>query len=139
MQTDVRHGDVIAGMSFYDELDHELVDGELSAYRPARNHEMASNGDPACAWSADEGEEFSDAYLARLRNVADRPDAEVRRDVLRALVVDRLVPVSVDAQVRDGVVTLTGSVAAECEREDARYLAGLVPGVFGVVDNLSCP
>ena len=139
MQTDIRHGDVIAGMSTYDEPDHELVDAELSAYRTARTHEMPAVVDRGCAWSADEGEEFAAQYLERLREVADRPDTEVHRDVLRALLFDSLVPLTVDAQVRDGVVTLTGTIAAECEREDARYLAGLVPGVCGVIDELTCP
>lgn len=109
MTTDMRHGDVIAGMSSYDELDRELVD-----------------------------EEFAARYLERLCKVADRPDAEVRRDVLHAFMLDSLVPMTVDAQVCDGAVTLTGTVATKCERQDALYLAGLIPGVFGVIDGLTC-
>jgi hypothetical protein len=139
MTTDMWHGDVIAGMSSYDELDGALVDAELSAYWPARKYEMPDDGDPGCAWSADDGEEFAPEYLERLREVADRPDAEVRRDVLRAFMLDSLVPMTVDAQVCDGVVTLAGTVAAKCERQDAIYLAGLVPGVCGVIDGLAGP
>jgi hypothetical protein len=139
MQTDLWHGDVIAGMSAYDELDHQLVDAELSAYRTARTYKTPPVSDRGCAWSADEGEEFAAQNLERLREVTDRPDPEVRRDVLRALLFDSLVPLTVDAQVRGGVVTLTGTVAAECEREDARYLASLVPGVCGVIDGLAGP
>jgi hypothetical protein len=139
MTTDMRHGDVIAGMSSYDELDRDLVDAEQSAYCPARTYETLDEEDPGRFWSADEGEEFAAQYLDRLREVADRPDAEVRRDVLRALMLDSLVPMTVDAQVCDGVVTLTGVVAARCERQDAIYLAGLVPGVCGVLDALTCP
>lgn len=54
------------------------------------------------------------------------------------LVLDSLVPVTVGAQVSDGVVTLTGTVGSERQREGAKYLAGLVPGVFGVIDELAC-
>ena len=139
MTTDMWHGDVIAGMSSYDELDRELVDSELSAYCPARKYEMSDDRDPGGAWSADDGEEFAAQYLKRLREVPDRPDAEVRRDVLRAFMLDSLVPMTIDAQVSDGVATLTGTVAAKCERQDAIYLAGLVPGVCGVIDALTGP
>ena len=137
MQTEMLHGDVIAGTSSYDELDHELVDAELLPYRPVRKRVMPDDGDSGCAWSADDGEEFADEYVQRLRNVVDRPDDDVRKDVLRALLVDSLVPMTVDAQVCDGVVTLTGAVTAENERADAMYIVGLVPGVLGIIDELS--
>jgi osmotically-inducible protein OsmY len=71
------------------------------------------------------------------RDVARRDDAEVRRDVRRALVLDSLVPLSVDARVSDGVVTLTGTVSSDQERKDAIYLAGCVPGVVGVLDEFA--
>jgi len=138
MQTEKWHGDVLAGISSYDELDHELKDTDLSAYRQAPKYDMPDYGDPGCAWSADEGEEFARPYLERLREVADRPDADVHRNVLRALLCDSLVPVTVDVQVCEGVVTLTGTVAVARERDDAKYLAGVVPGVFGVIDDLTC-
>jgi osmotically-inducible protein OsmY len=70
-------------------------------------------------------------------DVARRDDAEVRRDVLRALVLDSLVPLSVNAWVSDGVVTLTGTVSSDHERKDAIYLVGRVPGVVGVLDELA--
>jgi hypothetical protein len=89
------------------------------------------------AWSEDEGHEFTPGKLRRLTDVAARAGAEVRRDVLRMLVLDGLVPMTADVQVRDGIVTLNGSVASEREREDVSYLAGLVPGVFGIVDQLA--
>jgi osmotically-inducible protein OsmY len=47
-----------------------------------------------------------------------------------------MAPLSVDAQVQDGIATLTGSVRWHRERDDAMYLAGCVPGVLGVIDNL---
>lgn len=70
------------------------------------------------------------------RQVRGRLDAEVRREVLRALLLDIQVPMTVDAQVRDGIVTLSGMVGSECEREDAKYVASCVPGVLGVADEL---
>ena len=74
--------------------------------------------------------------LAMLLRTDPRDDSDVRSDVLRALTLDSLVPLSVDAQVRDGIVTLTGTVSWQHERKDAIYLAGCIPGVLGVIDNL---
>jgi hypothetical protein len=39
----------------------------------------------------------------------ERDDADLRGDVLQALMLDRLVPLTVDAKVRAGIVTLTGT------------------------------
>ena len=64
-------------------------------------------------------------------------DADVQRQVQRALLLDTRVPLTVDARVHDGIVTLTGLVASEWERGHARSTAGFVPGVLGIVDHLS--
>src|SRR6266540_5604348 len=45
----------------------------------------------------------------KLMNDERRADAELRGDVLRALMLDSLVPNTVDAKVEDGFVTLTGT------------------------------
>jgi osmotically-inducible protein OsmY len=68
---------------------------------------------------------------------ADRPDADVQRQVLRALLLDTRVPLTVDARVRDGIVTLSGLVASEWERGHARSSASSVPAVLGIADHLS--
>jgi osmotically-inducible protein OsmY len=68
---------------------------------------------------------------------ADLPDADVQRHVLRALLLDTRVPLTVEAQVRDGIVTLNGSVFSEWERGHARSSASRVPGVLGIADHLS--
>jgi hypothetical protein len=68
---------------------------------------------------------------------AELPDADVQRQVLRALLLDTRVPLTVDARVDDGIVTLTGLVASEWERGHARSSASSVPGVLGIVDRLS--
>ena len=131
MQTYRLHGDVIAGMSAYHELDHELVTAgtEVPGYRPGwPAHELAS-------WGGRDDELTCD-QVDRLLQVARRPDAGVRRDVLAALRLEGLVPLTVDARVADGIVTLTGTVGFEQERQDARQVAGCVPGVAGIIDDL---
>lgn len=133
MQTDRLHGDVIAGVSAYHELDHELVtaDTEVPGYRPGwPAHELAS-------WSTGDDHELTGDQVDRLLQVARRPDADVQRDVLRALLLESLVPLTVDARAADGIVTLTGTVGGEQEREDARQAAGCVPGVLGIIDDVA--
>jgi osmotically-inducible protein OsmY len=68
---------------------------------------------------------------------AELPDANVQRQVLRALLLDTRVPLTVDARVHDGIVTLSGLVASEWERGHARSSASSVPGVLGIADHLS--
>jgi osmotically-inducible protein OsmY len=69
--------------------------------------------------------------------LAEQPDADVQRQVLRALLLDTRVPLTVDARVHDGIVTLTGLVASEWERGHARSSARSVPGVLDIADHLS--
>ena len=73
-----------------------------------------------------------DGWLA-----AEQPDVDVQRHVLRALLLDTRVPLTVDAHVHDGIVTLSGLVASEWERGHARSSASSVPGVLGIADHLS--
>ena len=80
--------------------------------------------------------EISAERLAALMRTDPRDDSDVLSDVLRSLTLDSLVPLSVDAHVRNGVVNLSGTVNWHRERTDAIYLAGSVPGVLGVIDNL---
>jgi osmotically-inducible protein OsmY len=64
---------------------------------------------------------------------AGRPDDEdLRGDVREALMLDGSVPMTVDAQARDGLVTLTGTARWHCQREAAESRAACVPGVAGV-------
>ena len=65
-----------------------------------------------------------------------RADAELRGDVLQALMLDTLVPSTVDAKVDDGVVTLTGTAHLHFERDEAEYVAGNVKGVTDVSDDI---
>jgi osmotically-inducible protein OsmY len=131
MKTDRLHGDVIAGISAYHELDHQLVtaDTEVPGGWPA--HELAS-------WTAGDDQELTCDQADRLLHFTGRPDADVQREVLRALYLESLVPLTVDAQVADGIVTLGGTVCREQERQDAKEVAGCVPGVLGIIDDLDC-
>jgi osmotically-inducible protein OsmY len=61
-----------------------------------------------------------------------RDDAELRGLVLQALMLNSLVPSSIDAKAEGGFVTLTGHVNWNYERDEAEVTAGNVPGVHGI-------
>jgi osmotically-inducible protein OsmY len=58
-----------------------------------------------------------------------RDDAELRGDVLQALMLDSLIPTTVDARARNGSVTLSGTADWQYQRDEAEFLAASVPGV----------
>ena len=59
-------------------------------------------------------------------------DEDLRGDVLEALILDVSVPTTVDAQARDGFVTLTGTAQWHYQREAAEVRTANVPGVAGI-------
>jgi osmotically-inducible protein OsmY len=61
-----------------------------------------------------------------------RDDEDLRGDVLEALMLEGSVPMTVDAQARDGFVTLTGTVEWHYQREAAESRTASVPGVVGI-------
>jgi osmotically-inducible protein OsmY len=61
-----------------------------------------------------------------------RDDEDLRGDVLEALMLDVSVPMTVDAQTRDGYVTLNGTAQWHCQREAAESRTANVPGVAGI-------
>jgi osmotically-inducible protein OsmY len=61
-----------------------------------------------------------------------REDAELRGAVLQALMLDSVVPATIDAKVQDGFVTLTGTATWQFEREEADFIAANVAGVIAV-------
>jgi osmotically-inducible protein OsmY len=65
-----------------------------------------------------------------------RDDAELRGDVLQALMLDSVIPTTVDARVRDGLVTLTGTADWQHQRDEAELMAGSVPGVSGIHNDI---
>ena len=72
----------------------------------------------------------------RLLDENRHEDAELRGDVLRAFTLNSVVPPTVDAHVKDGFVTLTGSASWQFERFEAERVARNVPGVTGVQNEI---
>jgi osmotically-inducible protein OsmY len=65
-----------------------------------------------------------------------REDADLRGDVLQALMLDSLVPTTVDAWVDHGLVGLTGTVDWQYQRDEAEFIAGNVIGVVGLENDI---
>jgi osmotically-inducible protein OsmY len=72
----------------------------------------------------------------RIMNQDRRDDAELRGDVLQALMLDSIVPSTIDAKVDDGMVTLTGTANWQFERDEAEFVAANVLGVISVDDEI---
>jgi osmotically-inducible protein OsmY len=72
----------------------------------------------------------------RLLTEHRREDADLRGDVLQALMLDALVPTTIDASVENGLVTLTGTADRQYQREEAESVAGNVRGVTGVENDV---
>ena len=72
----------------------------------------------------------------KLLNGGKRDDAELRGDVLQALMLDSLVPKTVDAKVDDGLVTLSGTADWQYQRDEAEFVTGNVFGVIAVIDEI---
>jgi osmotically-inducible protein OsmY len=66
-----------------------------------------------------------------------RDDEDLAGDVLEALMLDVSVPMTVDAQARDGFVTLTGTAQWHYQREAAEFRTANVPGVAGIDNAIS--
>jgi osmotically-inducible protein OsmY len=67
-----------------------------------------------------------------LLNDDRREDADLRGAVLQALMLDSLVPATVDADVDDGMVTLKGKANWHFQRDEAVTVATNVAGVVSV-------
>ena len=72
----------------------------------------------------------------RIMNQDRRDDAELRGDVLQALMLDSIVPSTIDAKIDDGMVTLTGTANWQFERDEAEFVAANVLGVVSVDDEI---
>jgi len=72
----------------------------------------------------------------KLMDDVKRDDAELRGDVLQALMLDSLVPKTVDAKVEDGFVTLTGKANWQYQRDEAEFVASNIVGAFDVFDEI---
>jgi osmotically-inducible protein OsmY len=65
-----------------------------------------------------------------------RADAELRGDVLQALMLDSLVPATVDAKVDDGFVTLAGTAEWQYQRDEADFVASNIVGTLDVFNEI---
>jgi osmotically-inducible protein OsmY len=72
----------------------------------------------------------------QIMNDERRANADLRGDILHALTLNTLVPPTVDAEVADGFVTLTGTANWQFQREEAEFVASNVPGVISVTDEV---
>jgi osmotically-inducible protein OsmY len=72
----------------------------------------------------------------RLLNDDRRADADLRGDILQALMLDSIVPSSVDAKVDDGYVTLTGKADWQYQRDEAEAVASSIVGALDVIDEI---
>jgi osmotically-inducible protein OsmY len=68
----------------------------------------------------------------RLLNGVQRDDADLRGDVLQAMMLDALVPATIDVSVDDGFVTLTGNADWQYQRDEAEFVAANIVGVLDV-------
>ena len=66
-----------------------------------------------------------------------RHDADVRADVLQALMLDSLVPPTIDVRVGDGFVVLTGTADWQYQRAEAERVAANIVGVLNVLDEVT--
>jgi osmotically-inducible protein OsmY len=66
-----------------------------------------------------------------------RDDADLRGAVLEALMLNSLVPSTVDAKVNDGWVTLVGTASSQFQRTEAEHVTGRVRGVSQVSDEIT--
>jgi osmotically-inducible protein OsmY len=73
----------------------------------------------------------------RILDEYGREDADLRAAVLQALALDCLIPRTINARADDGLVTLTGTAAWQYQREEAEFVAGNVPGVVDVEDQIA--
>jgi len=72
----------------------------------------------------------------KLMNDAKRADADLRGDVLQALMLDSLVPKTVDVKVEDGFVTLAGTANWQYQRDEADFVASNIVGALDVFDEI---
>lgn len=80
--------------------------------------------------------EVDNQLKVRLMGDLGRIDADIRGDVLQALMLDSLVPGTVDAKVLDGEVTLTGTVDWQYQRDEADFVASNIVGILDVFNQI---
>jgi osmotically-inducible protein OsmY len=79
----------------------------------------------------------SNQLYVQMPDSSERDDTELRGDVLAALMLDCLIPMTVDARVRGGLVTLTGTADWQYQRDEAEFLTASVPGVLDIQNTIT--
>jgi len=80
--------------------------------------------------------EVKNELEVRILTEHKRSDADLRGSVLQAMMLDSLIPATIDAKVDNGIVTLTGKANWQYQRDEAEYVAGNLFGVMGVEDEI---
>ena len=133
--------DVAAELSWDPKLDSKAIAvsaadgavtlrGTVASFREKREAEKAA----ARVYGVTE---VSNELQVQMLNGSKRDDADLRGDVLQALMLDSFVPMTVDAKVRDGAVTLTGTAQWQYQRDEAEFLTASVPGVSGLKNDIT--
>jgi osmotically-inducible protein OsmY len=78
----------------------------------------------------------NDELEVRLLNDDKRADADLRGDILQALMLDSLVPSTVDAKVDDGRVILSGTAHWRFQADEAESVAANILGVISVENDI---
>jgi osmotically-inducible protein OsmY len=78
-----------------------------------------------------------DKMQVRLLTDSRRDDAELRGDVIQALMLDSLVPSTIDAKVDEGIVTLTGTAEWQYQRDEAELVSSTIVGALDVLDEIA--
>jgi osmotically-inducible protein OsmY len=68
--------------------------------------------------------------------IGPHDDTELSGDVLNALMLNVLIPMTVTARARDGLVTLAGTARWQHERDEAELCASGVPGVADIINHI---
>jgi len=73
----------------------------------------------------------------QVRPLSSSKDAALRGKVLQALALDEVVPPTVDAEVKGGAITLTGTVKEQEQLDEAKLVASNIAGDLEVLDQMA--
>jgi osmotically-inducible protein OsmY len=72
----------------------------------------------------------------RILNEDRRADADLRGDVLQALMLDSIVPSTIDAKADNGKVTLSGTANWRFQRDEAESVVSNIRGVISIENDV---
>jgi osmotically-inducible protein OsmY len=136
MRDDELRHQVATELSWDPQVDNEAIEvsaasgtvtlrGTVASLRMKRAGERAAARVRGVTWVTNE-------LRVRIPDAGRLSDEDLRGDVLEALMLDGSVPMTVDAQARDGLVTLTGTAQWHYQREAAELRTTDVPGVADI-------